>query len=286
MASYPVQCPQEISGLHTLADTYNAYIIDLWGVVHNGVAAFPQALTCLRWLRKLEKTVVFLSNAPRRATIARQQLRDRGVEDHLYEAVYTSGEDCHNRLLYRDTSFYATLGKRLYHLGPEKDRSLFEGLDYVLVPSLLQADFILNTGPLGWESSLDPYKPLLEEALLLHKPMICPNPDKTVIYGQTLALCAGTLAAFYENHGGKVWYHGKPFKGVYDNLFNLYPQLAHGKTLMIGDSLQTDVRGAQSVGLDSLLVLSGVHGNQGMPMEDLYAQHAVRPTFVAPKLQW
>lgn len=277
---------RKISGLNEIINNYDLYIIDLWGVVHNGVRAFHEAVIALEQLKKRNKLVVFLSNAPRRGKIAETQLGERGVKNDLYSLIYTSGEDCYKRLLLRDNPFYSDLGNRLFHLGPEKDRSLFEAIPYSPVSSLKEADFVLNTGPLSWVCKISDYEELLKEAFSLKLPMICSNPDKIVIHDESFALCAGALAEFYETLGGTVIYHGKPFKPIYDNLFSLLPPQNTEKILVIGDSLSTDIKGANNIKIDSLLVLSGIHGNYEGNLEMLYKKHNAIPTFLGEKLAW
>jgi len=277
---------KKISGLCDIVNDYDLYIIDLWGVVHNGVKAFNEAVIALEQLKELNKTVVFLSNAPRREAIARTQLEERGIKSDLYSQLYTSGEDCYKRLLLRDTPFYSSLGNRLFHLGPEKDRSLFEETTYLPVSSLKEADFVLNTGPLSWSCQVSDYEKILKESFELKLPMICSNPDKVVVHNQSFALCAGALAEFYETLGGNVTYHGKPFASIYKNLFSLLPTCKFGKILVIGDSLSTDIKGANNIKVDSLLVLSGIHGNHIENLEMLYEEHNTLPTFLGQKLSW
>ena len=230
--------------------------------------------------------MVFLSNAPRRSEIAAFHLKERGIDKSLYSLLYTSGEDCYKRLFHRDTPFYAKLGKRLYHLGPAKNSSLFDETDYILVTSLNKADFILNTGPLTWECKVDDYKKILNEGKSLNLPMVCPNPDKIVLHGEAISLCAGALADYYESIRGVVTCHGKPYADIYNNLFSLLSMNNPPKILIIGDSLETDIKGANNMKLDSLLVLSGIHNKSSHEIKEICKSYRTNPTFLADKMDW
>ena len=199
-----------LRGLSNLARRYDGFIVDLWGVVHDGVAPYPGALDCLEQLS--EKRVMLLSNAPRRAAAARDALRGLGIEDRLYSGLLTSGEATWLALRGRRDPWYAALGSRVYHLGPVRDRGIIEGLDLAQVQEPAAADFVLNTGPDDQRdgASLDAFLPELEACQQCRLPMICANPDLAVVRGGLRILCAGALAAVYEELGGEVRYAGEP----------------------------------------------------------------------------
>lgn len=138
---------KEASGIAPVADRYDGYIVDLWGVIHNGVAPYPGAPECLQQLRQAGKRVILLSNAPRRADTVQVGLRAMGIGDDLYEGLMTSGECTRRMLQARTDPWFAQLGRRMLHLGPQKDVDLFAGLDLDVVEDPAQADFVLNTGP-------------------------------------------------------------------------------------------------------------------------------------------
>lgn len=283
--------PVFVQGMHQIIDQYDGFIVDLWGVVHNGVQAFPEAINVLKILKSLKKPVVFLSNAPRREQAARHQLIERGVCTSLYEGIYTSGEDCHLHLKTLPDTYYQNLGNRLYHLGPDKDKSVFDGLSYLSVDDINKASFILNTGVDHWESQLVDYDQLLQDAAVLKCPMICANPDKTVIIGNQVAICAGALAEKYCEYGGLVRYHGKPYAQIYVPVLRMLNPISPARILVVGDSLATDITGAHHMGLDSLFVFSGIHGG-GIDQSgersnsDLFKLYGVVPTYCARALQW
>ena len=250
---------RHIAHFADLAAGYDNLILDLWGVIHDGVRPYPGAPECLAALRRAGKRIVLLSNAPRRAEPVRAQLRGMGLDDTLYDGVMTSGEATHLMLRDRPDPWYAALGQRLYHLGPERDRNVIAGLDYVALDTPEGADFMLNTGPDDHANPTDPaaYDAPLRIAAAAGLKMICANPDLEVIRGGVRVICAGTLAQRYAAMGGDVRSLGKPDPAIYAPVLAL---LGPGRTLAVGDALRTDIAGAAAMGLDSCWVLGGLHG--------------------------
>jgi HAD superfamily hydrolase (TIGR01459 family) len=261
-APVAVMEPRLIVGLRELAPRYDGFILDLWGVVHNGVAPMPGALECLYALKERRKRIVLLSNAPRRADDVVRRIAAIGVPANSYDHVMSSGEEAWQHLKRRDDSFYAALGRRCLHIGSERDLEIREGLGLEFVDTAEQAQFILNTGPAGWDDRIEDYEPLLRIALERGLPMVCANPDLVVMHGDRLALCAGALAKWYEEAGGCVRWHGKPFRSVYETCFGLLGVTARARILAVGDSLRTDIAGAAAAGIDSVLIAGGIHAEE------------------------
>jgi HAD superfamily hydrolase (TIGR01459 family) len=230
--------------------------------VHDGIAPMPGALECLRSLIEAGKRVVLLSNAPRRAGDVVERIDRIGVPAGLYHHVMSSGEEAWQHLFRRDDSFYAALGLRCVHIGSERDTGIREGLGLELVETAEEAEFILNTGPAGWDNRIEDYRPLLQRALERGLPMVCANPDLVVMHGGRLVLCAGALAQWYEDRGGRVRWHGKPFRSVYETCFGLLGIDDLSRILAIGDSLRTDIAGAAGAGIDSVLIVGGIHADE------------------------
>ena len=251
-----------IRGVGALAPRYDGFILDLWGVVHDGVAPLPGALECLRGLIEAGKRIVLLSNAPRRAEDVVERIDRIGVPVGLYHNVMSSGEEAWQHLARRDDSFYAALGWRCLHIGSERDIGIREGLGLELVETAEEAEFILNTGPADWDDRVEDYAPLLGRALDRGLPMVCANPDLVVMHGDRPAVCAGALAQWYEERGGSVRWHGKPFRSVYETCFGLLGIDNLSRILAIGDSLRTDIAGAAGAGIDSVLIAGGVHADE------------------------
>jgi HAD superfamily hydrolase (TIGR01459 family) len=251
-----------IIGLRELAPRYDGFILDLWGVVHNGVAPLPGALECLRCLKEHDKCIVLLSNAPRRSDDVVRRIAALGVPAELYDAVMSSGEEAWQHLKRRDDPFYAALGRRCLHIGSERDMEIRDGLGLDFVDTVEEAQFILNTGPAGWDDRIEDYEPVLRTALDRDLPMICANPDLVVMHGDRLAICAGALARWYQEAGGRVRWHGKPFPSVYETCLGLIGIEDRSRILAVGDSLRTDIAGAAGTRIDSLLIAGGIHADE------------------------
>ena len=249
-------------GLSDLADRYDAFVIDLWGVLHDGVSAFPEAVACLERLRDRDKCVLILSNAPRRAESVAARNVELGIARELCDVVMSSGEATWQHLARRDDPWHRALGHRCHHIGPERDHGMRDGLDYEFVEDTAAADFILNTGTLDFGDSAARYDGLLRAALARRLPMICANPDLEVIRGGRREICAGSIARAYEEIGGEVRYHGKPYPGVYEDCFALTDLPAAARIAAIGDSLRTDIAGARAAGIDGIFVTGGLQGEE------------------------
>ena len=287
---------QLISGLRELAPRYDGFILDLWGVIHDGLAPLPGAIDCLQSLIDAGGRIVLLSNAPRRADDVVRRITALGVPVGLYHDVMSSGEEAWQQLKRRDDPFYAALGWRCLHIGSERDIEIRESLSLDCVDTPADAQFILNTGPAGWDDRIEDYEAVLREALARGLPMVCANPDLVVQRGSTLHLCAGALAKWYEEAGGRVRWHGKPFRSVYDSCLALLGIAERSRILAIGDSLRTDIAGAAGAGIDSLLIAGGIHadefGLRGEEAPDLRRVEAAlreggyEPVGVAWRLCW
>jgi HAD superfamily hydrolase (TIGR01459 family) len=287
---------QIIGGLRELAPHYDGFILDLWGVIHDGVAPMPGAVDCLRSLVEGDKRIILLSNAPRRADDVIRRITSIGVPTGLYHHVMSSGEEAWQCLRRRDDPFYAALGRRCLHIGSERDIEIREGLDLEFVDTAEEAEFVLNTGPAGWDDRLEDYEPFLQLALDRNLPMICANPDIVVMHGSRLALCAGALAKWYDEAGGRVRWHGKPFRSVYDTCVRLLGIDDCSRILAVGDSLRTDIAGAAGARIDSLLIADGIHaeefGTVGDRAPDLERIEAIlragayNPVGVARRFTW
>jgi HAD superfamily hydrolase (TIGR01459 family) len=242
-----------------LADNYDGFIVDLWGVVHDGIKTYPGVIDCLARLRAAEKKVVFLSNAPRRAAAVGRALAAMGIGRELYTGIMSSGEAVFLALRDRNEPEFAALGEKIYHLGPKRDRDVFETLGLVEVAQAGAADFMLNTGPDDYLGPDDPsiYEPVLAEALAAGVVMVCANPDLEVIRDGKRIICAGILAAWYAARSGRVIMRGKPDPAIYAPTLAMLGT-AKARTLAIGDSLRTDMAGAKAAGIDACWVLSGV----------------------------
>ena len=284
-----------LEGLAPVVDAYDAFIVDLWGVLHDGAKPLPGTLECLSALKRAGKRVVLLSNAPRPAAPAITRLTEIGFARELYQDLMTSGEETWRHLVRRDDPWYAALGERCYMIGPPRDLGMLTDVRAARVYDLAAADFILNTGA-DFGDTVETFEPLLQDARARALPMICANPDLEVLMRGTREICAGALAARYEALGGAVRYHGKPYPSVYQACFELLGAPPRTRVCAIGDSLRTDIAGAIGVGIDAILVTGGIHaeglgvGAGELPQPErlaaLCAAAGVWPHVVMPGLRW
>jgi HAD superfamily hydrolase (TIGR01459 family) len=284
-----------IDSVKDLGARYAAWLVDIWGVMHNGRRAFPQAVAATRAFRQQGGIVVLISNSPRPSPSVQEQLRHLGVPDDAYDATVTSGDLTRHELGKHK-------GATVYHLGPERDRPIFHGLDVKLGPAE-KAGLVVCSGLFDDETETpDDYAELLRALAARKLPMICANPDHLVERGDRLVYCAGALAALYERLGGSVVYAGKPYAPIYRLALETIGRLAgrevkRSEVLAIGDGVNTDIAGAAGVGIGSVFVASGLHmpansgGDAGgdaldpSHLAELFAQ-AGRPLAAMPALVW
>jgi len=249
-----------VEGLRDLVGGVEVVLSDIWGVVHNGLVAFPEACEALHTFRKQGGTVILITNAPRPADSVQRQLRKLGVADDTYDAIVSSGDL--TRQFVADHP-----GRKMYWIGPERDSSLHRGLDMVLAP-LEQADYIVCTGLFDDETeSAEDYRTMMLQARDRNLTLICANPDIVVERGDRLIYCAGAIAELYRELGGEVIFYGKPHRPIYERAIQLAAERHHhpielNHVLAIGDSVRTDLAGAHSFGIDCLFVTRGIHAEE------------------------
>lgn len=285
-----------LPGLETLAERYEIFIVDLWGVMHDGANVFPAALDCLRRLKSGGARIVILSNAPRRASAVAARNAELGIAPELVDLVMSSGEVAWRHLKDRPDPWYQALGRRCHQLGPARDLGMREGLGLDFVEDPAEADFILLTGALGMRDRVEDYQDYLSAALDRSLPMVCANPDWEVIRDGRREICAGAIAKEYVRIGGDVRYHGKPDREIYDACLAPLGSVDRVRVLALGDSLRTDVAGAQGAGIDAVFVAGGIHaaelGMDGGGDPDPVVLHKliegaeVRPLAVLSALSW
>jgi len=245
-----------------LIENYEHFIIDLWGVIHDGTAVYDGAIEALSHLRQRHKKIYFLSNAPRRADKVIATLEKYGITRNFYDFIITSGEASYLFLKENEENNFQKYGKNYYYIGPERDRGLVDGLNYNQVFQAKDADFILAIGFNHDLSTEDEQLEFLQEAAKYKLPLICVNPDFVVIKhsGQEI-LCAGLMAEQYEKMGGEVIYFGKPHQAIYESIFALANEKESSKFLAIGDGIETDIKGANNNKIDSALIPGGILSN-------------------------
>ena len=238
-------------GLRSIVENYDIFYIDLWGVVHNGITLHKNAIEVLEEITKANKQYVLLTNAPRPNSSVNLFLERMGMNKEIREKVYSSGE--------ASLSFLKKnlLNKKFFHLGPPRDFDLFLDFKKDKTEDIKESSYLLCTGLFEDQAEdLDYYKELFKEHI--NKKMICTNPDLLVDKGKIRELCAGSVALVFEKMGGEVIYFGKPFSAVYNQSIDNKDK----KILSIGDNLNTDIKGANLLNYDSLLISNGIHKDE------------------------
>lgn len=285
-----------LSNLRDVAGDFDGFILDLWGLVHDGERPYPPSAETLRALKTAGKRTLLLSNAPRRAYALVEAMTKMGLPRDLYGEVLSSGEATRESLIARDDPFFAALGREVYHLGPARDRSVFEDTGLTIVPDIAAAAFIVNTGPIGLDEKVDDYLAVLEPAARRGLPMVCANPDFVVIRGGRPIVCAGAIAARYAAMGGKVALRGKPDPAIYRLAVARLGIADKARVAVVGDALETDVKGARASGLASIWCTGGIHAaalgvSYGQAADPARAEALARaegqmPTYMIPGFTW
>lgn len=280
-----------IAHIAPLASRFNAWFCDVWGVVHNGVTPYDGAVQACRSYRDQGGVVILLSNSPRHSDGVSKQLDDIGVPRTAYDTLVTSGDVARAQLMKGGR-------KKVFLLGPERDRPMLEGLDITLTTPE-EAEVVLCSGLFNDETETpDDYIELLSGLRAQDLPMICANPDLMVERGDRLVYCAGALAAAYAEAGGQVVYTGKPHPPIYElarqRLEEIAGQVPDSAILAIGDGVHTDIAGAAAEGLASVFVASGLHVQNmgsgealdGMAIAELFADSPEKPLAAMKRLRW
>lgn len=276
----------------TLAGGYDTVLSDVWGVIHNGVAATPAACDALTRFRKNGGTVILITNAPRPGAVVTKFLDKLKVPREVYDDIVSSGDVTRAVMAARP-------GKNVFHIGPERDLPIFDGLGLDFVP-LDRADYVVCTGLRDDTiETAESYRAELELVRKRNMFMVCGNPDVVVERGDQLVYCAGAIADIYRDMGGEVTYCGKPYRPIYDEAL-AYAAKARGtapalnRVIAIGDSVRTDLTGAAKYGLDCLFVTAGIHaeelGHRDAPdlsaLNKMFTEAGIAPKAVMSRLIW
>jgi HAD superfamily hydrolase (TIGR01459 family) len=275
-----------------LAPDYDIALCDVWGVVHNGIAATPEACDALIRYRRQGGTVVLITNAPRPADVVKDFIDRLDVPTDAYDGIVSSG-DVTRSVIARHA------GQNVFHLGPDRDRPIYDDLDIRITP-LERADFVVCSGLFDdTVETPEDYLGLIGTMRARNLSMVCANPDIVVGRGDDLVYCAGAIADLYATHGGDVLYAGKPHRPIYEQALAMAEQISgrravHDRVLAIGDSIHTDLHGATRFGVDCLFVTAGIHaeelGGNDAPnataLGDIFATAGVYPRAVMRRLEW
>lgn len=284
------------SNLNGIAARYQGFIIDQWGVLHDGGEPYPDAIDCLTSLRAEGKRIILLSNSGKRAAHNGQRLKEMGFSEKLFDSIVTSGEACWQTLHDRTDPEIATFGKRCYLWSRGEDDAHVEGLDIEVVTNAEDADFLYLAGVKDY-AELGPFVDVLEIGAKRGIPLICANPDIIAIYpngGRGMA--PGGIARHYEGLGGKAIYVGKPHRPVYDLCLKKLDGIPRDSILGIGDSLEHDIAGGNGIGIDTTLLTHGVHSDAFLEttteagkqaaLDSLVIKYDARPRWVLPRFVW
>ena len=266
-------------GLSSIADNYQLFYVDLWGVVHNGVFLHNEAIKTLKELNKKKKDYVLLTNAPRPNSTVKSFLEKMGMEKEIREHVFTSGEAALNYVKKN------LLNKSFFHVGPLRDFDLFKDFEKMKSDNVKDSEYFLCTGLFDEHNDdLRYYKNLFEKNF--KKKMICTNPDLIVDRGNKRELCAGSVAMIYEKMGGEVVYFGKPYPEVYHQ--SIDNDKKNKKILSIGDNLNTDIKGANLLNFDSLLISNGIHKEEIRKngIEETTKSYETICNYIQSELKW
>ena len=288
-----------LKGLSDISDSYNGFIIDQWGVLHDGHKAYDGVIDCLKELKMRKKMVIILSNSGKRAQENKDLLKKMGIGPSLYHTIVTSGEMTWQGLSQQDDSFFKDLGRTCYLITRGNDRSVIHDLDIETTNTVEQADFLLITGTDAPEKTLEDYEPVLKEAVRKGITLLCANPDSKGVMGNQNIMGPGTLARRYKDFGGVVHYIGKPHQPIYKHCLKILQdhEIYPGQTIMIGDSMSHDILGGNLADIDTCLVKTGLHAanfahvkslsDLEKALSNLAAQYNnVHPTCMLPRLKW
>jgi HAD superfamily hydrolase (TIGR01459 family) len=286
--------PPVLSGIAPLVPEYDLLLCDVWGVVHNGRTAYPDAVDALHRARAAGATVILITNAPRPGAVIERQIAGYAVPRSCYDTIVASGDVAREKLK-------RWPGAKLFHLGPERDRPNYEGLDLNLV-GFEEAEIVVCTGLFDdTVETPDDYADLLARIRARGLPFICANPDIVVERGDKLIWCAGALAQAFEKLGGRAIYAGKPHAPIYDLSLARAAEIrgsavARERVLAIGDGVRTDIAGAVSQGFDSIFVAGGIHAAEleldGSGEHDssaaarMFAEAGALPLAIIRRLAW
>ncbi len=286
-------------GISDISDSYTGFIIDTWGVLHDGEAAYESAIECLKELRDRKKFVLLLSNTEQRAEESAVYLKGLGIAPNLYDKIMTSGEMAWKGLTEQKDPSFEGLGKNCYLIGGARTEKFLASAGINIVKDPAEAGFLMIA---GWDQ-LDPvtqnYDTALRECVRKRMKAICINPDSRALFGTGYSTGTGQIARRFQEFGGVVQFIGKPYKPIYHQCIKILHEngIYPGQTVMVGDTMSHDILGASLMNMDTCLIKNGTHGsffkNVTTPAEVnkklnmLIAQfNQVKPTYLVDKLKW
>jgi len=277
-----------LTGVAGISESREAWLCDVWGVLHEGVAVFAEAAEACRTFRGRGGQVILISNSPRPSGAVLEHLAQTGVPGDCFDALVTSGDVTR-------AFVEAHAGAPVFHLGPERDHVLFDGLGVEFAPAA-KASAVVCTGFFDEDHETpEDYDAMLAAFAARGVPMICANPDLYVERGAKLLPCAGLLAQRYTALGQTVLQAGKPYAPIYElAMRKLSKPLPRASLLAIGDGIDTDIKGALEQGIDAIYIVSRVHFKDAAEygamseeaLERLFAGRSFRPRGAMLRLTW
>ena len=267
------------NGLKSIFKEYDVFVIDLWGVIHNGIKLYQPAMEVLKNLKNNNKEFFLVSNAPRTGKSVANFLKTLKMNEEYFDHIYTSGDTA------LETLRIKKYGNKFFHIGPPRDFDLFIEFKTSKVNNIDESDYLLCTGLFPEHGdNLDFYNSFLKN--YINKKLICTNPDLVVHRGNNQEYCAGSVAKVFENLGGRVIYFGKPYPEIYNNCIK-----GKKKVLAIGDNLSTDVKGANMMNYHCLFILNGIHkklflSNSNLKLEETLKKFNLNINYYQNQLKW
>jgi len=286
-------------GISDISDSYMGFIIDQWGVLHDGEDLFPGVVDCLKELKERKKVVLILSNSDERAEENKANLKKMGLGPSLYNQIITPAEVIWNGYHDRKEGIFAGLGERVYVFSRNGKAPVLAGTGIEIVDSIENADSVLILGMDYPRKTLIDYDPLIRKAIQKRLKAFCMNPDSLSMIGEGLLTGPLLLARRYEDSGGIVNYIGKPHRMIFNQCIQYLQQkdIYPAQTVMLGDTMAHDVIGATAAGIDTCLFRSGLHAanfahcktpkDVNVALKNLIAVYNnVMPTYLASEMQW
>lgn len=286
-------------GISDISDSYAGFIIDQWGVLHDGERVYDGAIECLKNLKERGKYVIILANSGKRASQNAMRLKELGITDDLYTDLITSGEITWQGLQSQDEGYFKGIGKKCIIISRDGDRSIVDGLDVEVVENPKDATFLIISGTDSPSKSMEDYEYLLKECARYSLKAICANPNSLGVMGGKNIMGAGSLAMRYKDFGGIVEYIGKPHSYIFNHCIKLMQQadIYPGQTVIVGDTMAHDIMGGTLVNIDTCLVKNGLHqsvfascetpADVDRSLDILIRQYnGVRPKYLVDTLKW
>lgn len=286
-------------GISDISDSYSGFIIDQWGVLHDGEKPYDGVVECLKELKGRNKFIIILSNSGKRAEQNKQRLKEVGIGPSLYDVIMTSGEMTWQGLKNQDDGFFKDIGKKAYIISRGSDTSITDGAGLEIVTDINEADFLIISGSDAPKMTLEDYEPVLKAAVRRRLKAVCANPDTHGIMGNQIILGAGGIAARYSDFGGVVQYIGKPHQPIFQHCMKILQEkeIYPGQTVVIGDAMAHDIMGGALMNMDTCLIRDGLHKPAFQSARDAQSTdkaltvlvnqyNQVRPTYLVNRLQW